>query len=57
MLVGVVQSESIRRLEKLRDCLEYPQLTLVALRISQNKYKGQGGTDTGNRLYNTVNLS
>ena len=28
----------------------------VALRISENKFTGKGGTDTGNRLFNTTNL-
>lgn len=31
-------------------------IKLVTLRVSENKYKGQGGTDTGNRLYNTTHL-
>ena len=56
MLVGVVQSESIMRLKMLHQRLEHPRVALVALRISENKYKGQGGTDTGNRLYNTIKL-
>ena len=31
-------------------------LTVVALRVSENKYTGCGVTDTGNRLFNTTNL-
>lgn len=31
-------------------------LTVVALRVSENKYTGYGVTDTGNRLFNTTNL-
>lgn len=31
-------------------------ISLVALRISENQYKGTGGTDTGHRLSNTTHL-
>lgn len=31
-------------------------LTIVALRLSENKYTGQGGTDKGKRLFNTTRL-
>lgn len=34
----------------------YPNVHLVALRSSGNRFTGQGGTDTGNRLFNTTNL-
>ncbi|ROW16779.1 hypothetical protein VPNG_01530 [Cytospora leucostoma] len=30
--------------------------TLVALRLSDNEFKGKRGTDTGNRLFNTTHL-
>jgi hypoxanthine phosphoribosyltransferase len=29
---------------------------LVALRVSKNKFTGKGGTDTGNRLFNTTRM-
>ncbi len=32
------------------------KFTLVALRVSENKYTGLGTTDTGNRLFNTTHL-
>lgn len=32
------------------------EVSLVALRISENSFKGRGGTDTGNRLWNTTHL-
>ncbi|EJT71694.1 hypothetical protein GGTG_10948 [Gaeumannomyces tritici R3-111a-1] len=35
---------------------EYGNVQMVALRISTNKFKGVGGTDTGNRLFNTTHL-
>ncbi|KAL3918042.1 MAG: hypothetical protein SGILL_004430, partial [Bacillariaceae sp.] len=33
---------------------EYPGISFITLRISKNKYKGKGGTDTGNRLFGTT---
>ncbi|KAF2746191.1 hypothetical protein M011DRAFT_519818 [Sporormia fimetaria CBS 119925] len=35
---------------------EDKRLFLVTLRVSKNKYKGIGGTDTGHRLFNTTFL-
>ncbi len=32
------------------------EIEVVALRVSENKYTGRGGTDTGNRLFNTTHL-
>ena len=32
---------------------KYADIQFYALRISENKYFGKGGTDTGNRLFNT----
>ncbi|KAK3675528.1 hypothetical protein LTR78_004611 [Recurvomyces mirabilis] len=32
------------------------KVSLVALRLSTNKYKGSGGTDTGARLFNTTEM-
>ncbi|KAI0482522.1 uracil phosphoribosyltransferase-domain-containing protein [Xylariaceae sp. FL0804] len=51
MLAGVVQSEAMVNSRRSTQ-----KLSLVALRISTNKYKGRGHTDTGNRLFNTVFL-
>lgn len=31
-----------------------PELSFVALRLSNNQFTGSGTTDTGNRLFNTV---
>ena len=33
---------------------KYANISFYALRISENKYVGKGGTDTGNRLFNTT---
>lgn len=35
---------------------KYPDIYFYALRVSENKYSGNGGSDTGNRLFNTFNL-
>jgi uracil phosphoribosyltransferase/phosphoserine phosphatase/adenylate kinase len=70
VVAGVVQAGAIRKggdvvkeggrvgdkvglADMLReDC----NLSIVALRTSENSYKGVGGTDTGHRLFNTTNL-
>ncbi|KAJ2905829.1 hypothetical protein MKZ38_004077 [Zalerion maritima] len=31
-------------------------ITIVSLRLSENKFTGRGGTDTGNRLFNTTHM-
>ena len=48
VVTAVMQMEASRRLP-----VDYPLIRFVALRISDNKYKGRGGTDTGNRLFGT----
>lgn len=44
----VMQKEATSLAEK------YPDVSFYALRVSENKYVGKGGTDTGNRLFNTI---
>lgn len=44
----VMQKDSIKIAEKYQD------ISFYALRVSENKYVGKGGTDTGNRLFNTI---
>jgi uracil phosphoribosyltransferase len=36
---------------------EFPLVQFAAARVSANRFKGVGGTDTGNRLYNTTCLA
>ncbi|EFE39764.1 hypothetical protein TRV_05500 [Trichophyton verrucosum HKI 0517] len=56
VVAGVVQAECISR-RALTQRLRYgAKVTVVALRVSQNKYTGSGSTDTGNRLFNTTSL-
>ena len=56
MVAGVVQQNAIGRLERLQATIRHSKISLVALRVSDNKYTGKGGTDTGNRLFNTAQL-
>jgi uracil phosphoribosyltransferase len=49
VLSGVMQQEAADKLP-----LQFPKVRFVTLRVSKNKYKGVGGTDTGNRLFCTV---
>ncbi|KAK1589960.1 uracil phosphoribosyltransferase-domain-containing protein [Colletotrichum navitas] len=54
VVAGVVQEKAISNvLEPLANAAD---LGLVALRLSENKFTGKGGTDTGNRLFNTTQL-
>ncbi|KAL8936979.1 MAG: hypothetical protein Q9216_004656 [Gyalolechia sp. 2 TL-2023] len=55
VVTGVVQDQSIKR-GSFAQALEEEDITLVALRLSENKYTGKGGTDTGHRLFNTTRL-
>lgn len=49
VLTGVMQMQASRTLP-----MEFPRVRILALRLSENKYTGQGGTDTGNRLFGTT---
>lgn len=48
VLTAVMQKEAFVQLP-----IDYPLIRFIALRVSNNKYKGRGGTDTGNRLFGT----
>lgn len=52
VVAGVVQDEVIAG----GALTAFANLSLVTLRTSKNKYTGSGGTDTGNRLFNTTHL-
>jgi uracil phosphoribosyltransferase/phosphoserine phosphatase len=52
---GVTQAKAV--VEGEFSCFKKDgRLSLVTLRMSENKYKGKGGTDTGHRLFNTTFL-
>lgn len=54
VVAGVVQKKAITGI--LKELASVDDLSLVALRLSDNKFTGRGGTDTGNRLFNTTHL-
>ncbi|PPJ59495.1 hypothetical protein CBER1_10010 [Cercospora berteroae] len=58
IIAGVVQEQAIQKETGglTQALLGYGRFSIVALRTSANKYTGRGGTDTGNRLFNTTNL-
>ncbi|GBF65595.1 hypothetical protein TMEN_8312 [Trichophyton mentagrophytes] len=56
VVAGVVQAECISRRALTQKLRHGANVTVVALRVSQNKYTGRGSTDTGNRLFNTTCL-
>lgn len=55
VVAGVVQAQSIR-VGSFAQALREDDISLVALRLSENSYTGKGGTDTGHRLFNTTRL-
>jgi uracil phosphoribosyltransferase len=60
MVAGVVQEQVVGRNGEegvfAKDLAGMGDVTLVTLRVSENKYKGAGGTDTGDRLFNSTHL-
>lgn len=57
VVAGVVQSQAIARESMIAQALSRNAVrTIIALRVSDNKYTGTGTTDTGNRLFNTTHL-
>ncbi|TID18320.1 PRTase-like protein [Venturia nashicola] len=67
VITGVIQAQSIgivddghgssKRGGKVGSLLEEdPNVSVIALRQSKNKYTGKGGTDTGHRLFNTTHM-
>lgn len=56
IVAGVIQDQAVKGCSQLRAVARSTELTIVALRLSVNKYTGKGTTDTGNRLFNTTYL-
>ncbi len=57
IVAGVVQTQAVGAESELGGMIdEDVDLSLVALRMSENKFTGRKGTDTGNRLFNTTHL-
>ena len=57
VVTGVAQVQSISEGGPIHSLGHESGLSLVALRLSDNKFTGKGTTDTGNRLFNTTHLS
>ena len=56
VIAGVVQAQLISGGSLDQELDYHGKISLVALRISDNKFTGRGTTDTGNRLFNTTHL-
>lgn len=57
VIAGTVQAKSLLEGHFCEVFERDKNLSLVALRISDNKFTGSGGTDTGNRLFNTTHIT
>ncbi|KAG0636937.1 uracil phosphoribosyltransferase-domain-containing protein [Tuber brumale] len=56
VVAGVVQAQSVSEGSPAHALARHTNFSLVALRLSDNKFTGRGTTDTGNRLFNTTHL-
>lgn len=57
VLAGTVQNGAISGRKSLTMPLKgYTDVSLIALRLSENRFTGTKSTDTGNRLFNTTQL-
>ncbi|KAK8109530.1 hypothetical protein PG999_007667 [Apiospora kogelbergensis] len=56
VVAGVVQAQSLQEGGLLYALGADDDFGIVALRLSDNNYTGSGGTDTGNRLFNTTHM-
>lgn len=54
---GVTQAHTVARNGDFARMLRRYDVSVVTLRVSDNKFTGTKGTDTGNRLYNTTHLA
>lgn len=54
IVAGVVQKGAVDHGGVIRNLMQQYGINLVALRLSENKYKGTCKTDTGNRIFNTT---
>jgi uracil phosphoribosyltransferase len=54
---GVAQAESVFGGSLSHALAGCTNISLIALRLSDNKFTGRGFTDTGNRLFNTTHLA
>lgn len=57
VVAGVVQAEVVVETHALARLMGHYGASIVALRLSENKFTGTKTTDTGNRLFNTTHLA
>ena len=57
VVVGVAQTDAVSEGYFASELPRTARVSVVALRVSDNKFTGSGGTDTGNRLFNTTHLA
>jgi uracil phosphoribosyltransferase/phosphoserine phosphatase len=57
VVAGTVQAKSLSEGPFSQTLEQDVNLSLVALRVSDNKFTGSGSTDTGNRLFNTTHIT
>jgi uracil phosphoribosyltransferase len=57
VIAGVAQAQFVSGDGLAKALALHGKLTLIALRLSENKFTGSGTTDTGNRLFNTTHMS
>ena len=57
VVAGTVQAKSLSEGRFYQALERDANLSLVALRVSDNKFTGSGNTDTGNRLFNTTHIT
>ncbi|RYP65667.1 hypothetical protein DL769_006246 [Monosporascus sp. CRB-8-3] len=55
-VTGVLQEKAVSEGKLAHALATDIRLSVVALRLSENKFTGKGSTDTGNRLFNTTHL-
>jgi hypothetical protein len=56
VVVGVVQADAVAESHSLAKVMRCYGVSMVVLRVSENKFTGTKTTDTGNRLFNTTHL-
>lgn len=56
IIAGVVQAQSLSDSLLAETLARHGEVSIIALRLSENKFTGSGATDTGNRLFNTTRL-
>lgn len=57
VVAGVVHKGAVIRGTRLSSALGEYGVPVYALRLSENRFTGRGGTDTGHRLFNTTHMA